>query len=109
MAHSAAGARSRSDLFLFDRTALKGDILLHDGRSNLEYHEYAVFKAPDKVAESLPPESAPDRSFSTRHVSHSIGPDHPSSDRLFDLALKQGHGLNSQVCQHPSALFATMC
>lgn len=95
----------RSDLFLFDRTALKGDILLHEGKSRIDYHEYAVYRVPvpEKMPETLRPDSAAHglsidpRPFASRHVSHSIGPDHPSSDKLFDLALRQGHGLNAEV------------
>ncbi|OIW27642.1 hypothetical protein CONLIGDRAFT_671387 [Coniochaeta ligniaria NRRL 30616] len=88
----------RSDLFLFDRQALRGDILLHEGKSRIDYHEYAVFRVPEKRPETLQPGSAhgPSTDPRPRHVSHSIGPDDPSSDKLFDLALRQGHGLNAQ-------------
>lgn len=92
----------RSDLFQFDRTALKGDILVHDGVSKIDYHEYAVFKAQD----GLRPASQPGNDTGTarlREVSHSITSDHPSSGRLFDLALKEGHGLNSEVSRIPVA------
>ena len=92
----------RSDLFLFDRTALKGDILLHGGKSRIAYHEYVVFRAPEKTADTLHPGSAHGIRINTspaphQHISHSIGPDHPESDKLFDLALRQGYGLNAEV------------
>ncbi|KAB5583589.1 hypothetical protein GE09DRAFT_1212165 [Coniochaeta sp. 2T2.1] len=90
----------RSDLFLFDRTALKGDILLHDGKSSrIAYHEYVVFRVPEKTPDTLHPDSAHGLRIDPgpvphRHISHSIGPDDPESHKLFDLALRQGHGLN---------------
>lgn len=103
MRSGATGLGSpRSDLFLYDRTSLKGDILLREGPSRIKYHEYAVYRVPEKTPEALQPGSAhglriDPRPSASRHVSHSIGPDHPESDRLFDLALRQGHGLNAKV------------
>lgn len=89
----------RSDLFQFDRTALKGDILVHDGVSRIDYHEYAVFQAQDGLRP--PSEQGTVGSDSgvppLRQVNHSISPGAPAGERLFDLALKQGYGLNSHV------------
>jgi hypothetical protein len=61
----------RSDLFLFDRTDLKDDILLHEGKSPIEYREYATYTIQDKAAEpeALRPESAHGRGIALRPFS----------------------------------------
>jgi hypothetical protein len=89
----------RSDLFQFDRTALKGDILVNDGVSWIDYREYAVFKAQGGLRPPSEQGTVGSDSGVThlRQVSHSISPGNSAVGRLFDLALKQGYGLNSVV------------
>ncbi|KAK7739750.1 hypothetical protein SLS53_005720 [Cytospora paraplurivora] len=38
----------RSNLFIFDTTALKGEVLIRDGTSDLKYQEYAVFSKDEE-------------------------------------------------------------
>lgn len=93
-----AATYSRSDLFQFDRTALKGDILLHDGKSRIDYHEYAVFRAhKDLRAPSDQGESGDPRVTPARDHTYSVLSDGSANERLFDLAFNDSHGLNSSV------------
>lgn len=99
-----AATYPRSDLFQYDRTALKDGILVHDGKSRIDYHEYAVFR-PHKVVRDPSAQGAGGDVNTTpaRDHTYSILSDGPANERLFDLAFKEGHGLNSSVSKVSSA------
>jgi hypothetical protein len=74
-------------MFAFDTEALRRDILLHEqeGPSPLSYHEYAVFTDSNEPG------------WPARVSSQSMASDERSGSRFFNLALREGHGLDSEV------------
>ncbi|KAK4187036.1 hypothetical protein QBC35DRAFT_515753 [Podospora australis] len=75
-------------MFIFDTEALRSDILLHEGKSRLTYHEYASFiKGRSHQFQTGGAGSGPG------DVSRSVESEDGLGDGLFDLALRQGHGL----------------
>ncbi|ETS72906.1 hypothetical protein PFICI_15298 [Pestalotiopsis fici W106-1] len=69
------------NLFHFDLRELVKDLLLTDGESQLSYHEYAVFSAPDALDEPVSP---------------SIMSKDDDGLRMFHDAMRNGHGLDDE-------------
>lgn len=75
-------------MFIFDTDELRSEILLPSGKSRLTYHEYAAFaKGRSQQFQAGGPGAAPGE------VSRSVESEDGLGDGLFDLALRQGHGL----------------
>ncbi|KAI5928328.1 hypothetical protein F4810DRAFT_189920 [Camillea tinctor] len=71
------------NLFNFDLRELVREILLTSGESNVSYHEYAVFSAPDNEADG-------------ELRSPSIMSSGEDGRRMFQNAMRHGHSLDNQ-------------
>ncbi|KAI1637487.1 hypothetical protein F4809DRAFT_604599 [Biscogniauxia mediterranea] len=71
------------NLFNFDLRELVREILLTSGESQVSYHEYAVYAAPDSEADGEP-------------RSPSIMSSGEDGRRMFQNAMRHGHSLDSQ-------------
>ena len=88
--------------------ALRGDILLCEGPSQVTYHEYVTFAKP-RARQTEPAASPSETTDSTgsppTQVVQSILSADGSGDELFGLALRRGYGLDRQVSHSLVAWF----
>lgn len=84
----------RSDLFIYDTNTIQGDILLHEGASNLRYQEYAVF-AEDDYASTVQSSDTTDtdRPF-LKHIGQCIISEDGQGDALFHQAVQDDYAVD---------------
>lgn len=85
-----------SDLFVFDRDSLEGEVLLHDGVSHLRYQEYAVYAQESNHASTTQSsETNKDQPF-LKHISHYIISKDSNGNKLFHQAMREDQSIDNQ-------------
>lgn len=89
-------------MIAFETEALRDDILLCEGPSQVTYHEYATFAKPRaRQTDPAAAETTGSTGSPLTQVTQSMLSADGSGDELFGLALRRGYGLDRQVISHP--------
>lgn len=90
-----------SDLFSYDQRTCANQILIGEdsSHSKVEYDEYVVYsKLGDEEEHKVPARGRRKRRHSDTHVTHRFSQDHVSGAKMVDLAFRQDHELDRNVC-----------